>query len=395
MSYSKQVYYSATEMLRYNPLWAFVNGGRSIGKSFEFRQRSINTMNSLWVYLRRTDKQRLDPKNWKSYCSDLLLENKISQESDYKITSEGIWVDGIQKVIFASLNVDSTAHSMNYLPDTGSMVKDKKKRKIESEFVKSTMDSITDMNPEDADDIKNCMLKKGDDINNLADELSEYNNKPLSKKIVFEEYIEPTNKYLKNEIFMLFEFYSTVDRYSGTQLFGLGNTMTAYNPYFDFFGIIPTTKRFTWYKNKTLLVENVNLPGHSDFVKNQRFYNLVEGTEYGDYLTDNSPWMDDSYNIMEKPKDGELLYNIVYEGKIYGVWCDKHRTKEYVSKKHNPQYTTYASLKSMKDEYYPIKKGETAHKWLNDCIINGNLYFDDIGIRNDVYAMIQGGYRNG
>ena len=128
MSDSKQVYYSATEMLRYNPLWAFVNGGRSIGKSFEFRQRSINTMNSLWVYLRRTDKQRLDPKNWKSYCSDLLLENKISQESDYKITSEGIWVDGIQKVIFASLNVDSTAHSMNYLPDTGSMVKDKKKR---------------------------------------------------------------------------------------------------------------------------------------------------------------------------------------------------------------------------------------------------------------------------
>lgn len=391
----QQIYYSASDMLRYNPLWAFVNGGRSIGKSFEFRQRSINTPDSLWIYLRRTDKQRLDAKNWKSYCTDLLMENKINTDAEYKITSEGIWVDGIQKVIFASLNVDSTAHSMNYLPDSKSMVKSKKRKKLESELLDEMSDSITNMNPDDSDNIKQSMFKKSEAINNLADELSEYSNKPLSKKIVFEEYIEPTNRYLKNEIFMLFEFYSTVDRYTNTQLFGLGNTMTAYNPYFEFFGIIPTVKRFTWYKSKTLLVENVNLPGHSQFVKNQRFYNLVEGTEYGDYLTDNSPWMDDNYNIEERPKDSELLYNICYEGKVYGVWCDKERTKEFISKKHNPQYTTYASLKSMKEEYYPIKKGETAHKWLNDCITNGNLYFDDIGIRNDVYSLIQGGYKNG
>lgn len=388
-------YYSANDLLRYNPLWAFINGGRSIGKSYDFRRRSINTENSLWIYLRRTDKQRLDPKNWKSYCSDLLANEHIDVDAEYKITSEGIWVNGIQKVIFASLNVDSTAHSMNYLPDSKSLDKDKKRKKNERIFAKSISDDdILNTNPDNAEEIKEIMVTKAKQIDDITNEIMGLTEKPLQKKIVFEEYIEPTNKYLKNEIFMLMEFYSTVDRYTGTQLFGLGNTMTAYNPYFEYFGITPNTKRFTWYKNKTLLVENVNLPGHSDFVKSTRFYNLVEGTDYGDYLTDNSPWMDENYNIEQKPKDGILLYNIVYDNKIYGVWCNKERTKEYVSKKHNPQYTTYASLKSLKDEYIPIKKGQYVHKWLNDCILEGNLYFDDIGIRNDVYSLIQGGYKN-
>ena len=72
--------------------------------------------------------------------------------------------------------------------------------------------------------------------------------------------IEPKGKYLKDEVIQLFELYSTIDRYSGTQLFGLANLMSAYNPYFEYFGITPFKEEFRWYKEKTLLVQNVNLP---------------------------------------------------------------------------------------------------------------------------------------
>ena len=59
----------------------------------------------------------------------------------------------------------------------------------------------------------------------------------IKKEIVYEEILEPKGKYLKDEITLLLEYYVTVDRYSGTKLFGLSNLMSAYNPYFYYFGI--------------------------------------------------------------------------------------------------------------------------------------------------------------
>ena len=114
----KREFYSPNSMCRYNPLWAIILGERSVGKSFAFKERSINTPNSIWIYLRRTDVDRKDPKNWKSYLSELIVANKIDIDDEYKVNSEGIWVNGEQKVIFSALSTDSSAHSMSYLPDS-------------------------------------------------------------------------------------------------------------------------------------------------------------------------------------------------------------------------------------------------------------------------------------
>ena len=132
-------YYSPNNMCRYNPLWAIILGERSVGKSFAFKEKSINTPNSIWVYLRRTDVERKDPKNWKSYLSELVIADKIDIDDDYKVNSEGVWVNGEQKVIFSALSTDSSAHSMSYLPDslteTGKTKKASKKvaRKVDEE----------------------------------------------------------------------------------------------------------------------------------------------------------------------------------------------------------------------------------------------------------------------
>ena len=363
-------YYSADTMLRYNPLWAFILGERSCGKSFEFKRRSITTPNTIYIYLRRTDVDRKDPKNWKSYLSDLLLAEKIDPDREYKCNSEGIWVDGLQKVIFSALSTDSSAHSMNYLPDDIAKVepKGKKKEKEESE--------------QDYDSIIDDIAKAEDSFDT---------KKELKKKIVFEEILEPKQRYLKNEVTQLFEFYNTVDRYSGTQLFGIANLMSAYNPYFDYFGITPFTQEFKWFKNKTLLVQNVKLKGMENFVKSQRFYNLVEGTEYADYLCNNTPWQDDKCFIENRPTDSRLVYNIRLNDTLLGIWTDEQ--KLYISEKNNPQYCTFSGLKSRQMEDIPIRKNEGAHKLLNTAMENGDIRYESIPMRDMVMDAVLGRYK--
>lgn len=366
-----RLYYDGNAMLRYNPLWAMILGERSVGKSFWFKQKSINTPNSIWIYLRRTDVLRRDPKNWKSYLSDLLQAGAIDPDREYKVNSEGLWVDGMQKVIFSALSTDSSAHSMTYLPDSmqETVKQQKNKKKADVEENDKIIDDIIE-----AEETFDTPVQ-------------------IKKYIVFEEMLEPKNKYIKNEVEQLFEFYNTVDRYTGTQLFGIANLMSAYNPYFDYFGITPFKEEFKWYKNKTLLVQNVKLKAMESFVKSQRFYNLVEGTSYADYLTNNTPWQDDNYAIEKRPKNSTLIYNIRFNNELFGIWSLGN--KFYISKKNNPQYATYAGMKSIQNGDFPIRKGEGAFYLLNKTIENGLLRFDSIPIRDMVYYLINGGYREG
>lgn len=386
-------FYTANSMLRYNPLWAFILGERSVGKSFEFKKRSINTPNTIWIYLRRTDILRKDPKNWKSYLSDLLKEEVIDLDAEYKVNSEGLWVDGIQKVIFSALSTDSGAHSMNYLPDSMDKLKQNQKVNEKNPYrKKANARKIDDGIITPAE--HNKILYENSRIENAVDKIKDEYDKPIDikKKIVYEEIIEPTGKYIKNEVEQLFEFYVTVDRYTDTQLFGIANLMTSYNPYFEYFGIRPFTEEFKWYKNKTLLVQNVKLPGMEDFVKAQRFYNLVEGTDYGNYLTNNTPWQDDNYGIEKRPPKSKLRYNIRMHGEVFGVW--EYENTIYISKKHNPEYLTFSGLKSMTSEDVPIRKNEGAHKLLNTASELGALRFESIPIREVVYEIINGGFKN-
>jgi len=382
-------YYTANSMLRYNPLWAFILGERSVGKSFEFKKRSINTPNTIWIYLRRTDILRRDPKNWKSYLSDLLKEEVIDLDAEYKVNSEGLWVDGIQKVIFSALSTDSGAHSMNYLPDTMDKIKQNEKVNDSNPYSKKVKGRKVD---EDAQQSK--IMEEEQRIEKAISEIKDEYDKPvdIKKKIVYEEIIEPTGKYIKNEVEQLFEFYVTVDRYTNTQLFGIANLMTSYNPYFEYFGIRPFTEEFKWFKNKTLLVQNVKLAGMEQFVKSQRFYNLVDGTDYGDYLTNNTPWQDDNFGICNRPPKAKLRYNVRMHNELFGIW--EYDSTIYISKKHNPEYLTFSGLKSIQDTDVPIRKGEGVHKLLNTASELGALKFESIPLREIAYEIINGEYKN-
>ena len=78
---------------------------------------------------------------------------------------------------------------------------------------------------------------------------------------------------------------------------------------------------------------------------------------------------------------------------LFGVW--EKNGIIYVSKKHNPQLIIFSGLKSLKEHDFPIKRGEYIHKYLNYAVENGCIRFDSIPIREVVYDLINGGYREG
>lgn len=374
-------FYDGGKMLRYNPLWCIVTGERSVGKSFYFKRRSINSENTITIYLRRTDELRKKPTNWKTYLSDLFKENVIDPDAEYKVSADGIWVNGIQKVMFSALSTDSTAHSTQYLPDDMNAVG---KKQTELEIGKA----ISKKKRDELEDEKDYVVGA---IENAEATFERVKPIDIKKEIVYEEILEPKGKYLKDEITLLLEYYVTVDRYSGTKLFGLSNLMSAYNPYFDYFGIRPFSQEFKWYKNKTLLVQNVKIPGMADFVESQRFYNLVKGTDYGEYLKNNTPWQDDHAFIEKRPPTSRMVYNVRLNGKVYGIW--EQDGIYYISGKNDPTYAIFSGLKSMTKGDYPIIKNDGAYKLINNAIQYGIIRFDNIPIRESIYDMIQGGYR--
>lgn len=391
---SKVEYYDPTTALRYNPLWLFVLSSRSVGKSFSFKKLAINTPNLITIWLRRTDTQRKDVKNWRSFISPLLNAGVIDEQSDYDLTMDGIRVDGVQKVIHSALSVDSGAHSMEFVPDVG-YVQNKakfkkqldKKRKENAENLRGENNSATVGLDER---VKEAIL---DSVDKAESQYDRKERPKIKKRIVYEEFLEPSGKYLKDEIVQLFEFYMTVDRFTNTQLVGLGNNMSNENIYYDYFGIRPFTQEFKWFKNKTLLVQNVKLAGMADFVKEQRFYNLVEGTDYADYLTDNKAWQDDYAFIEEKPKEAMLVFNLKFYNKIYGCW--KYGDKLYVSSKANKNGTMFAGLCSITNETdFPFAKGTYIFKNIMSYMDTGRIRYESIAIRDLIYDMVNGGYKN-
>ena len=278
---------------------------------------------------------------------------------------------------------------MGYLPD--SIQETKRKNKVSRK-------KIDEVDKKEHDELLASRAEHNEFEAQRVDEAIENNIREVGKdikikrNIVYEEIIEPTGNYIRDEVTQLFEFYMTVDRYTGTKLYGLANLMTSYNPYFDHFGIRPFTQEFKWFKKNTLLVQNVKIPGMDSFVKSQRFYNLVEGTEYGDYLTNNTPWQDDNFGIEKRPAKAILRYNLRLHDELIGVW--EYAGILYISKKNNPQMITFAGGKSIKEDDYPIRKNESAHKLLNYASENGVIRFESIPLRELTYEVINGGFKN-
>lgn len=121
--------------------------------------------------------------------------------------------------------------------------------------------------------------------------------------IDYDEVIPLDNVYLPKETMLLLEFYKSIDRdRETTQLILLGNRITPFNPYFDFFGVkLQITKeQIKLYRNGTVAVQIYVNKEHREKREQGKFRDMVADTEYADY---DSGGILKALNLKKKSRD--------------------------------------------------------------------------------------------
>ena len=104
--------------------------------------------------------------------------------------------------------------------------------------------------------------------------------------INYDEFVPLDNRYLPDEIELLLEFYKSIDRdRDTTQLICLGNKITPFNPFLDYFSLdlSITNEKIRLYKNDTIAVQIYANKEHRSVRSESKFSSLVKGTGYEEY----------------------------------------------------------------------------------------------------------------
>ena len=228
---------------------------------------------------------------------------------------------------------------------------------------------------------------------------------PHITTLIFDEFlIEKGNqKYIANEPEKLLNLYETVAR-PGTEhprvvLFMLANAISVTNPYFLYWNLKMPKKedkngKYIWkHPKKPILVEDVRNAAFIDRKKNTEFGRLVAGTTYADYSIENKFLLDDDSFIEKKGYKARYYFTFIYKNKTFGVWADFNEGKMWVSEDIDPSFIlTYAlTLKDHKPNTMFIKtKGNRGHfKVFIENYKLGNVYFENMNIKNMCYEVIQ------
>lgn len=171
---------------------------------------------------------------------------------------------------------------------------------------------------------------------------------PNVKYLIFDEYsIEEDNiaqRYVNGwqEPDLLLSIYHTIDREEDRVIaFLLGNNISAYNPYHLHPAFrIPYVEPGKIWKSENVLFENAAISVALREKKNKsRFINMIRGTQYGD-MADGGKYIYDSDNLVEDISLEECypFCTLVYNKRKYGVWKYPKQNLILISDKINPTY---------------------------------------------------------
>jgi hypothetical protein len=219
---------------------------------------------------------------------------------------------------------------------------------------------------------------------------------PMVYFIIYDECIiddSGTSHYLKSEVRKFLDFYETIARMrDGVIVFFLANALSIVNPYTMFWNLSLPYNSNIMRKGEVLL----QLVQDVDFIeekKKTRFGRLIEGTEYADYSINNKFLLDNDTFLMKKTDKSNHYFSFKYESELYGVWVDYSIGKFFVSKDTDPFCKVIYSLTL--DDHSPntmlIKSMKNAilFKTFIENYKEGNVYFENIRVKNVVYNVIK------
>lgn len=263
-------YFSGRFILSKKALISVVFSDRSDGKTFDCKVRALEDYRDgkfISIYMRRY-KTEITDKMYNSFFDEVVSKSKYSEFKDWKFKGSK---KGIQVLLPNAKEWDWIIY---FIPLTMS-------GKLKSQI---------------------------SDIERI-------------KIINYDEFIPLDNRYIKDEMNLLLEFYKSIDRDRfTTQMIILGNKITPFNPLFDFFNVElgMETEKIRLYKNGALAVQIYANKEHRETRKNSPFNNLVKGTEYEAY--DNGGVLK-LYNIKLKKREGfEYLNSFKTEKGEGTIW---------------------------------------------------------------------------
>lgn len=248
------------------------------------------------------------------------------------------------------------------------------------------------------------------DIAGFGFVLSTANNKksiayPEITTLIFDEFlIEKGNqRYLPNEPEKLLNLYETVARpgtgHPRVVLFMLANAISITNPYFLYWNLRMPDKadkngKWVWkHPSRPILVEDVRNEAFIDAKRNTEFGKLVEGTAYAEYSIENKFLLDDDGFIEKKGQKARYYFTFTYKDRKFGVWADFNEGKLWVSEDVDPSFLLDFAL-TLKDHSPNTMliqtRGRKGHmKVFVDAYKNGNVYFENMNIKNLCYEVIR------
>jgi len=226
---------------------------------------------------------------------------------------------------------------------------------------------------------------------------------PFVNKICFDEFLIEKGhyKYLPDEVGSFLNLYETIARpgsgHCDVTVFFMANAITWTNPYFLYFDIKQPTKtdkngKLIWKKGE-ILIELSDGNGFAEAKQKTRFGSVIKGTSYGEYSINNKFLLDDSTFIEKKSPAAKYYFTFKYNGDSFGVWIDETEGKMWVSKSIDPSYRLIYSI-TMKD-HEPntmFLKNISMARQFKTFIENykaGNVYYEDINIKNITYEVIR------
>lgn len=223
---------------------------------------------------------------------------------------------------------------------------------------------------------------------------------PRVKKIIFDEYIRVLKTppgYLRDDMGALFDLYKTISRdRENAHMYLLGNACDLTNPLFLFLGRElkgEPKDGFSWYRNKTVLVEYAKNKQFADEERQTVVGRLVDGTQYAGVMIDAKFANAGEEFIAAKPSRARYLYGFDWQGKRFGCWVDERNGYYYISRKlpkdaDSPKYHLFAlSAEDMRPNMYMIKRADPFIKNLQRLYTIGVCFFDSPATREQWLKM--------
>lgn len=210
---------------------------------------------------------------------------------------------------------------------------------------------------------------------------------PNVKYMIFDEYMleeSHTISYVNGwkEPDLLLNIYHTVDREQDrVVVFLLGNNTTFYNPYHMHPAFnIPAVPQGEIWTSKYVLFQSAVADDELEQERDKcKFLKMIEQTEYGNYAKD-GVYQDSNISFIEElPTKREYYFTITYDGLEYGVWFSARKDMTYIASKHIPNYRfNYALKERDHNENTTLINGAncTHLKWLARRFKNGLVRFD-------------------